>query len=121
MAPLLGSLGVFAEAGFAELRAKSLQLTAWMAAAIRSQLDGVLEIITPPEPARRGCQLSLRVRAGRERGRALFEFLQRAGAVPDWREPDVIRVAPVPLYNGYEDCARLVALIGRWAGENPPA
>jgi kynureninase len=121
MAPLLGALGVFAEAGFAELRAKSLQLTAWMAEAIRSELDGVLEIITPPEPARRGCQLSLRVRAGRERGRALFEFLQRAGAVPDWREPDVIRVAPVPLYNGYEDCARLVALIGRWAGENPPA
>ena len=115
IAPLLGSLQVFADAGFGRLRAKSLALTGWLAAAIREHLSGVLEIITPLEPERRGCQLSLRVRAGRERGRRLFEFLENAGAVPDWREPDVIRVAPVPLYNGYEDCARLVLMIRDWA------
>lgn len=116
IAPLLGSLQVFAEAGFARLRAKSLELTAWLAAAIERALHEVLEIVTPLEPERRGCQLSLRVRAGRDQGRRLFEHLERSGAVPDWREPDVIRVAPVPLYNSYTDCARLVGLIAEWAG-----
>ncbi|MEJ8568542.1 kynureninase [Elongatibacter sediminis] len=115
IAPLLGSLQVFAEAGLDRLRAKSLDMTGWLAAAIQRELDDVLEIITPLEDDRRGCQLSLRVRAGRDAGRALFECLEHSGALPDWREPDVIRVAPVPLYNRYEDCARLVALIRTWA------
>lgn len=118
IAPLLGSLQVFAAAGFDRLRAKSLALTGWLASAIQTRLGDVLDIITPLEPAKRGCQLSLRVRAGRDLGRALFGFLEDAGAVPDWREPDVIRVAPVPLYNSYEDCARLVMLIADWAAQH---
>jgi len=75
----------------------------------------VLEIITPLQPERSGCQLSLRVRAGHEAGRELFTHLENLGVMPDWREPDVIRASQVPLYNSYEDCARLVQFIRRWA------
>ncbi len=117
MAPLLASLNTFERAGFDRLRKKSLALTGWLARQVASQLDDVLEIITPLNEAQRGCQLSLRVRSGREHGRALFEYLEQAGVVPDWREPDVIRAAPVPLYNSYEDCAALVSLIRQWADQ----
>jgi len=58
------------------------------------------EIITPADPKRRGCQLSMLFG---ERGREVFDALTRAGVVADWREPNVIRVAPVPLYNTFED------------------
>jgi kynureninase len=77
-----------------------------------------LACITPGEPDRQGCQLSLRVRAGREAGRRLFEELQRLGIVGDWREPDVLRFAPVPLYNRFGDIARLVDALDRVL--NPP-
>ena len=109
MAPLWASLQIFEQAGLARLRAKSIKLTGWLESLIHAQLDPVLEIITPSDPQRRGCQLSLRVRAGREQGRGLFDFLRQRGVITDWREPDVIRVAPVPLYNRFEDCARMVA------------
>ncbi len=114
MAPLLASLQVFAAAGMPRLRNKSTQLTAWLAHAIEYHLGQHLEIITPGQAERRGCQLSLRVKAGREKGRELFEYLEQSGVVPDWREPDVIRVAPVPLYNSFEDGARLVQFIRDW-------
>jgi kynureninase len=111
MAPLLASLQVFADAGFERLRQKSIALTGWTATAIEQHLHDEIEIITPAQVERRGCQLSLRVRAGRETGRELFEFLEQSGVVPDWREPDVIRIAPVPLYNRFEDGARLIELM----------
>jgi len=111
MAPLRASLQLFEEAGMAALREKSTRLTGWLADLVASEFDDLLEIITPGEPERRGCQLSLRVRAGREAGRRLFEHLAAGGAITDWREPDVIRVAPVPLYNRFEDCARFGALL----------
>ncbi len=111
MAPLLASLKVFDDAGFARLRKKSIELTAWFATAIAQNLGEDIEIITPGQSNRRGCQLSLRVRAGRDTGRALFEYLEHSGVVPDWREPDVIRVAPVPLYNRFEDGAHLIQLM----------
>jgi len=115
MAPLHASLKVFNHAGFSRLREKSTAMTGWLANTVESQLGDVLDIITPSQAHRRGCQLSLRVRAGRQSGRALFEYLDAHGVVPDWREPDVVRVAPVPLYNRFEDCARLVGLIRAWA------
>ncbi len=115
MAPLRVSLAEFESAGMANLRRKSLAMTGYLAELISSQLDDVLEIITPPGEDRRGCQLSLRVRAGREQGRALFEDLEANGVVTDWREPDVIRAAPVPLYNRFEDCWGLVDHILSWA------
>jgi kynureninase len=115
LAPLRASLDQFHRAGLARLRAKSIALTGWLEQCIRTDLDDVLEIRTPSDPERRGCQLSLRVRGARAGGRSLFEALGRAGIVVDWREPDVIRVAPTPLYNRYADCARLVAAVRDWA------
>jgi kynureninase len=114
IAPLKASLDVFERAGFHRLREKSLAMTQWLAQQISSELSDLLEIITPMQAQRRGCQLSLRVRAGRQAGRALFCHLEEIGVMPDWREPDVVRASPVPLYNSYEDCARLVAHIRRW-------
>jgi len=119
MAPLLASLQVFAAAGMPQLRNKSKQLTGWLANAFEQHLRQHLEIITPAQADRRGCQLSLRVKAGREKGRHLFEYLEQSGVVPDWREPDVIRVAPVPLYNRFEDGARLVQLMHSWFATQP--
>jgi kynureninase len=60
-------------------------------------------IITPKDPNRRGCQLSLLFA---DRGKEVFERITEAGIVADWREPNVIRIAPVPLYNTFEDCYR---------------
>jgi kynureninase len=59
-----------------------------------------IEIITPRNDAERGCQVSMRIVRN---GKAVFEALLNAGVIADWREPDVIRVAPVPLYNTFED------------------
>jgi kynureninase len=115
MAPLRVSLAEFERAGFDRLREKSIRLTGYLARLITQELDHLLEIITPAEETRRGCQLSLRVRAGHEKGRELFEFLEGHGVITDWREPDVIRAAPVPLYNRFEDCWGLVNRIGQWA------
>lgn len=116
MAPLRASLEVFREAGMAQLRQKSIALTAYLEALIAEQLPNVLRNITPSIAAERGCQLSLQVRAGREQGRALFEYLMRNGVIGDWREPDVIRLSPTPLYNRFSDCHAAVAHIKHWAG-----
>lgn len=114
LAPLRASLEVFHRAGMDRLRAKAVELTAYLEALIRARLHGVIDIVTPADPQRRGCQLSLRVIGGRPRGRALFEHLLARGIISDWREPDVIRVAPTPLYNRYIDAWKLVAAIAGW-------
>lgn len=108
LAPLRASLEIFDRAGLAALRAKSLALTGWLADALVAELAEHLEIITPADPQQRGCQLSLRVRAGRDAGRRAFEHLAAAGIICDWREPDVIRASPTPLYNSFGDCRRLL-------------
>lgn len=104
MAPVRESLELFREAGMERLRHKSLALTGLLERLILEHLDEHLQVITPAEPERRGCQLSLRVRGGRAAGRALFHHLNEAGAITDWREPDIIRAAPTPLYNRFADC-----------------
>jgi kynureninase len=114
MAPLRASLDLFNEAGTEQLRIKSVAMTHYLFQAIRDRFDGLLEILTPDEPWRRGSQLSMRVRAGRADGRALFEYLEQHGVLTDWREPDVIRVAPVPLYNSFQDCYALLHLLSEW-------
>ena len=114
LAPLRVSLELFAEAGMDRLRAKSERLTGYLEALIRRDCADVLEVVTPAEPARRGCQLSLRVAGGRERGRALFDFLAARGILGDWREPDVIRISPVPLYNSHADIRRFAAAVVLW-------
>ena len=91
--------------GMAALRRKSEQLTAHLEAHLRGLglPTATLEIITPADPAQRGCQLSVLVH---ERGRELFDHLAARGVLADWREPNVIRLAPVPLYNSFADVDR---------------
>jgi len=115
LAPLRVSLAEFERARMDNLRRKSLAMTGYLAELIESELQEVLEIITPLDEARRGCQLSLRVRAGHGRGRQLFEYLEQHGVITDWREPDIVRAAPVPLYNRFEDCWGLVDHVLNWS------
>lgn len=114
LAPLRISLEVFKRAGFAALRDKSRALTGYLEWLIGQRLTDVLDVVTPKEPSRRGCQLSLRVKGPRDSGRSLFEHLQGDGIVVDWREPDVIRAAPTPLYSRFVDCRRLVESVAQW-------
>jgi kynureninase len=114
LAPLRASLDLFARAGMSALRGRSERLTGYLEALIRARLSATLQVVTPADPAQRGCQLSLRVAGGRERGRALFEHLGAHGIVGDWREPDVIRISPTPLYNTYADVLRFARAVGQW-------
>ena len=98
MAPLLASLALFDEAGMPALRAKSERLTGYLHYLLTRLPSGHFDILTPSDPARRGCQLSLRLR---DRPRELLSALQAEGVVCDFREPDVLRIAPVPLYNTF--------------------
>ncbi len=108
MAPLIPALQMFVEAGMDRLAAKSASLTGWLEELIGLRLGHRIEILTPGEPEQRGCQLSLQVKPGGPTGHEVFERLSAAGVVVDWREPDVIRAAPVPLYNTYGDVAEFV-------------
>lgn len=114
LAPLRVSLEIFQRAGIQALREKSRQLTGYLEWLIRTHLDDVLEILTPAEPERRGAQLSVRVREGREAGRSLFDYLVAQGVLGDWREPDVMRLSPAPLYNRFEDCLLLADAVQAW-------
>jgi kynureninase len=114
LAPLRVSLDIFQRAGMGNLRAKSGQLTGYLERLIRERLSDTLQIVTPAQPERRGCQLSLQVVGGRERGRALFEHLTSLGIIGDWREPDVIRISPTPLYNRFADVLHFVRAVESW-------
>lgn len=109
------SLDIFDAAGMENLRAKSLQLTGFLEFILDeiNREKNLFRIITPRDPAKRGCQLSLLTD---HRGKALFDYLSENGAVADWREPNVIRFAPVPPYNSFEDVCRLGALISEFEG-----
>ena len=115
MAPLRASLEIFQAAGLTNLREKSMQLTAYLEALIEQELSSVIRSLTPKAPEQRGCQLSLQVLAGREQGRDLFEHLMHNYIIGDWREPDVIRLSPTPLYNSFNDCYQVVNRIKQWA------
>lgn len=109
MAPLRASLELFDEAGMGALRAKSRRLTGFLQAFVDDCGDR-LRTLTPRDA--RGCQLSLRVAGD---GRELFDGLRAAGVVGDYRPPDVVRLAPVPLYNGFHDVWRVGQVLRRWA------
>lgn len=100
------SLDIFEAAGIEKLRAKSLQLTGFLEFILQEMnaVRPLFKIITPSDPAARGCQISMLTG---ENGRQIFDHLAAQGVVADWREPNVIRVAPVPLYNSFEDVWRL--------------
>jgi kynureninase len=102
-APLLASLELFERAEPRRLLEKSRALTACLESALRERLQERIEIITPAAPDARGAQLSVRLAVPRERARRCHERLIDAGLIHDWREPDVLRLAPVPLYNSFAD------------------
>jgi kynureninase len=110
-APLIASLALFVEAGLPRLRTKSVQLSAFLERALEP-LAGQVRIITPAPSEQRGCQLSLRIAGGATRGARVFAALGERGAVCDWRAPDIIRVAPVPLYNRFEDAWQFAHTLG---------
>lgn len=107
LTPLKAALALFDEAGMPALRAKSVRLTDYLLWLLDRLPNGSVEVLTPLDPGRRGCQLSLRVRDGR----SLLQHLNAAAIVCDFREPDVIRVAPTPLYNSFHDVWRFATTL----------
>lgn len=100
MAAIRASLDTFEKAGFENLRKKAVKLTGYLEFLIDEIKDSRINIITPRNPEERGCQLSIQVKNA---NKELHTQLTKAGVISDWREPDVIRVAPAPLYNNFED------------------
>jgi len=105
LAALRASMEIFSKAGLGRLRAKSVSLTGYMEFLLDRHSSPKFSVITPREPEKRGAQLSIRLRGA---GRELCDQLAAQGVTGDWREPDIFRVAPVPLYNSYQDVYRFV-------------
>ena len=103
MTPLLASMAQFDRIGMAALRKKSLALTGYLEFLIRQIPAGRVSILTPPDPEARGCQLSLLIPEG---ARAAFDAIRARGILPDFRQPDVIRMSPAPMYNSFHDVWR---------------
>ena len=108
MAALKASLEIFEEVGMKALVAKSRLLTGYLEFLINSLHSERIQIITPKQPDARGAQLSIRVLNS---DRSLFRAISDRGVIADWREPDVIRIAPTPLYNSYKDVFDFVHIL----------
>ena len=112
MAAHKASLDIFDEAGMEKLHAKRKQLAAYLHFVLNDinskQHKKAIEVITPSIESERGCQVSMLML---ERGKEIFQALTEQGVIADWREPNVIRVAPVPLYNSFEDIWRFGNII----------
>lgn len=108
MAAIKASLDLFNEVGMQVLREKSIQLTGYLEYLINGLNNPDIEIITPKDPNQRGCQLSIRVK---NTDKTLHKKLTEKHVITDWREPDVIRCAPVPFYNSFEDVYRMVEIL----------
>jgi kynureninase len=103
LAPYLASVELFAEIGMEALIEKRNTITSYLEFVLHEidlEVKGNFEIITPSNPSERGCQLSVFLHG---EGRTLFDYLMKNGVIVDWREPNVIRLAPVPLYTSFED------------------
>jgi kynureninase len=87
----------------ARVREKSIALTAFLQQLVEIRLPGLVDIITPSAASERGCQLSLRIARSPAAAKRCHDYLSEAGVVSDWREPDVVRLAPIPLYNSFGD------------------
>lgn len=116
-AALLGSLEVFQKVDFKKLREKSILLTGYLEFLLYQipNHDLKFRILTPADPKQRGCQLSIRTW---KNGKQLFQRLAQAGIIADWREPGVIRVAPVPLYNTFEEVFRFAEIFKKHVQTN---
>ncbi len=105
MAAVKASLDIFAQAGMNNIRSKSIKLTGYLEFLINDLNNDRIQIITPLDPEQRGCQLSIQVKNA---DKNLHKQLTETGVISDWREPDVIRIAPAPLYNTFEDVFEMV-------------
>jgi kynureninase len=105
LAGLRASMEIFNRAGMERLRAKSVSLTGYLESLLKQNFSAKFSIVTPEEKDRRGAQLSIRISS---KGRSLCDRLIAKGIICDWREPDILRVAPVPLYNSYRDVFQFV-------------
>jgi len=112
-APLLASLEIFQRAGIRRLREKSTALTGYLQCLIETLLPGLVDIVTPRPASERGCQLSLRIARSPAAAKRCHDLLTAAGVVADWREPDVLRLAPIPLYNSYSDVFTAVDVLSK--------
>lgn len=101
------ALSLFEKAGMKNLRAKSKTLTAYLYFLLSDIKSNDFQLITPSNANERGCQVSIQMK---KEGRKVFEQITKNGVIADWREPDVIRVAPVPMYNSFEDVYRFASL-----------
>lgn len=108
MAALSASLDIFEQAGMEQLITKSRLITGYLEFLILGLESENIDIITPKRADQRGAQLSIRMR---QSNRSLFEKISKMGVIADWREPDVIRVAPAPLYNSFMDVYRFVQIL----------
>jgi kynureninase len=108
MAPLLASLELFESAGMNALQAKSEKLTTYLEFLLKQIPTDRIQIITPADPNQRGCQLSIQVKNA---DKSIYNKISEQGVIADWREPDVIRVAPVPFYNKFEDIWHFVQIL----------
>lgn len=117
MAAIRASLDIFREAGIERLRAKSKKLTGYLEYLLSDMAGEKIRILTPSNEDERGCQLSLRIPAG---DKGIVETFARYGVITDWREPDVMRVAPTPLYNSFEDVWRFAEVLKEVLKDSDP-
>ncbi len=110
MAAIKASLDIFNKVGMDALREKSIKLTGYLEELLQELGKDVIRIITPKNPVERGCQLSIQLKST---DKSLHQKLTEANVITDWREPDVIRVAPTPLYNSFEDVYQFVQILKR--------
>jgi kynureninase len=108
MASLRASLAIFDEAGMNAITAKSRLLTGYLEYLLQEIKNNNISLITPTDPTQRGAQLSIRIKNS---DKSLFNKLIESGVVCDWREPDVIRLGPAPLYNSFQDVFQFVQLL----------
>ena len=117
LAPLAASLELFQQAGLPKLRRKSERLTRYLEHLLHERLGERVTILTPADSARRGCQLSLQLNPAPRDPASVVNGLRRAGVIADLREPNVLRLAPVPLYNRFSDVFAAVRALDTVLGE----
>jgi kynureninase len=105
MTAIRASLDIFNEVGIKKLVEKSKKMTGYFEFLLKQLGEDIIRVITPPNSEERGCQLSIQVKNA---DKSLHQKLTKAGVISDWREPDVIRCAPVPLYNTFTEVHQMV-------------
>ena len=113
LVPVRASLAIYDEVGVDALRAKSACLTSWLAHLLAENRSARFQVITPANPQERGCQLSLLIH---ERAREVLAALDENGVVADFREPNILRVAPVPLYNTFHEVWQFASTLAKVLG-----